>query len=281
MKSMTAYAQTSVQLNGKKYRLELQTLNKKGLDIQIDLPYAFSNLNIPVRLYLSSVLERGSVFFRLKEELSDKMLASVHELESVKKRLQELALSTGFSKDVVTFEMLLEKASSAAGIELEFTQLEMTMSDLVRSLVEMRTQEGERLKIDFSSRLGTISQVLHQVESIQEGSLTTIKEKLLERLQALKLTHIDEERLAKEVIYYVEKQDVTEELTRLKSHIVQFKKILTETVPVGRKLEFLVQECFRELNTLSAKTSQLESINLCLMLKTEFEKLKEQIMNIE
>ncbi|NDD59561.1 MAG: DUF1732 domain-containing protein [Chlamydiae bacterium] len=182
MKSMTAYASVSFSLQDKRYRLEIQSLNKKGLEIQLDLPSSFFNLNIPLRLFLSSKLERGTIFVRIKEELADRQSLNIKELKNLK---------------------------------------------------------------------------------------------------ALEIPHHDEERFLKEVIYYVEKQDVTEEITRLKSHIHQMKTLCNTDQAIGRKLEFLTQECFRELNTLCAKTAQLESINLTLVLKAEFEKIKEQIMNIE
>jgi uncharacterized protein (TIGR00255 family) len=281
MKSMTAYAQTSLNLNGKKYRLELQTLNKKGLDIQVDIPYAFSHLNVPIRLFFSNHLERGSVFFRLKEELVDKTQISLEDLAIIKQRLESMAQNLGYSQDQITFSMLLEKASSMSGVELDFESLQSSLQTLLKQLVKMRQDEGSRLKLDLQTRLHLIQNTLSKVETLQDGSLKHVKDKLIERLHALDVPSIDEDRLMKEVIYYVEKQDVTEEITRLKSHLVQFSKILEETTPVGRKLEFLVQECFRELNTLSAKTSELESINHTLLLKNEFEKIKEQIMNIE
>ena len=133
----------------------------------------------------------------------------------------------------------------------------------------------------MSTFLLLISETLKQIETLLAGSSIKVKNKLLERLKQLELSGHDEERLLKEVIYYVEKQDVTEELTRLKSHMIQMNDLINSKESMGRKLEFLTQECFRELNTLSAKTSELGVINLTLMIKTEFEKIKEQVMNIE
>jgi uncharacterized protein (TIGR00255 family) len=126
----------------------------------------------------------------------------------------------------------------------------------------------------LSTFLLLISETLKQIETLLAGSSIKVKNKLLERLKQLELSGHDEERLLKEVIYYVEKQDVTEELTRLKSHMIQMNDLINSKESMGRKLEFLTQECFRELNTLSAKTSELGVINLTLMIKTEFEKIK-------
>lgn len=281
MKSMTAFAQVSALIKGKKYRLELQSLNKKGLDIQVDLPYAFSHLNIPLRLFFSKKIERGTLFFRLKEELSEKAIISKDDLINVKSNLVELAHACGFSTDAITFSMVLDKVSSFNSQEIALEDIEPCLDTLVASLVCMREDEGMRLKKDFLSRMALIESVIAEIEQIQSGSSIHVKDKLLERLSALSLTQIDEDRLAKEVVYYVEKQDVTEEITRLKSHIKQFHKLLDETQATGRKLEFLVQECFREVNTLASKTSELDAVNATLILKNEFEKIKEQIMNIE
>jgi uncharacterized protein (TIGR00255 family) len=281
MKSMTAYSQVLFPLKSRRYRLEVQSLNKKGLDIQTDIPSIFLNLNIPIRLYIASKLERGSILLRLKEESVDKVGIHEEDIHLLKSKLVDLATKSGFSKDAITFEMLLDKATNYQTQDIEMKDLEPHLNECLDLLIKMRINEGQRLKADFTHRFHLISETLKQIETLLAGSSIKVKNKLLERLKQLELSGHDEERLLKEVIYYVEKQDVTEELTRLKSHMIQMNDLINSKESMGRKLEFLTQECFRELNTLSAKTSELGVINLTLMIKTEFEKIKEQVMNIE
>lgn len=282
MKSMTGYASISFSLQSKRYRLEIQTLNKKGLEIQTDLPGSFLNLNIPIRLFLSTKIERGSVLVRLKEEVTDKQFLNIEELKSLKKMLESTAQVLGFESQAITFPILLDKCQmiSSSG-DVSFEDVEPHLMSCLTHLLEMRRDEGQRLKNDLSDRFDLITNIVHEIELLQKEVPLKLKQTLLERITALEIQGHDEDRLLKEVIYYVEKQDVTEEITRLKSHLTQMKAILQLDQAIGRKLEFLTQECFRELNTLCAKTAQLPSINLTLVLKTEFEKIKEQIMNIE
>lgn len=281
MKSMTAYASVTFPVQSKRYRLEIQSLNKKGLEIQTDLPQSFLNLNIPIRLFLSSKIERGSILIRLKEECQQVSLVNVDELNSLKSALQNTAKALGFPEGSVTFSMLLDKAQVSSFQDLHFEDMQEALSQCLLNLIAMRKDEGLRLKKDLVSRFNLILNAVCEIEKLQEGVPSKIKQNLIDRITALEIQGHDEERLHKEVIYYVEKQDVTEEITRLKSHLVQMKTLCDSDEAVGRKLEFLTQECFRELNTLSAKTAEMQSINLTLVLKTEFEKIKEQIMNIE
>lgn len=281
MKSMTAYAQVLFSVHARRFRLEIQTLNKKGLDIITDLPQSFFSLNIPIRLKLASKIERGSVLVRLKEESSDKTQVQEKTLKLLKNQLETLAKNIGYSKKAVGFEMLLNKASSVPVADLQMEELDPILEECLSDLLKMRANEGSRLKKDLLDRIYFIQKELAVVASTQEKAPVVIKEKLLERLKNLDITNLDEERLYKEVIYYVEKQDVSEELTRLSSHLMQMIELINGNESCGRKLEFLVQECFRELNTLSAKTSELKAINIALQLKNELEKIKEQVMNIE
>ena len=281
MKSMTAYASVSFSLQDKRYRLEIQSLNKKGLEIQLDLPSSFFNLNIPLRLFLSSKLERGTIFVRIKEELADRQSLNIKELKNLKQTLQTAAEALGFTKDCISFSMLMDKSQVSPVSDVTFEDIASSVSTCVVSLIGMRSEEGQRLKKDFMSRFDLILNTVSEIENLQKDVPSVIKKNLLDKIAALEIPHHDEERFLKEVIYYVEKQDVTEEITRLKSHIHQMKTLCNTDQAIGRKLEFLTQECFRELNTLCAKTAQLESINLTLVLKAEFEKIKEQIMNIE
>lgn len=281
MKSMTAYASVTFPVQSKRYRLEIQSLNKKGLEIQTDLPQSFLNLNIPIRLFLSSKIERGSILIRLKEECQQAPLINIDELQDLKRVLQSTANALGFSEDSITFSMLLDKTQVSSFQDLSFEDVKEPLSQCLVKLVAMRKDEGLRLKIDLMTRFDLILNTVIEIEKLQLGVPAKIKQNLIERIAALEIQGHDDERLQKEVIYYVEKQDVTEEITRLKSHLVQMKTLCDSEEAVGRKLEFLTQECFRELNTLSAKTAEMQSINLTLVLKTEFEKIKEQIMNIE
>jgi uncharacterized protein (TIGR00255 family) len=278
---MTAYAQLPLTINSRRFRLEIQSLNKKGLDIQLDLPSTFLSLAVAIRLYSASCIERGSIVVRLKEESQGVFGLNQDDLKTLKTQLVELATSVGYKQEAICFEYLMEKAGSIGASAICMEDLEPYLKKGFDLLIDMRLQEGARLQKDFKIRLQLIESLLAKVDLLQKNAPLMIKDKLLERLKGLDFAGHDEERLAKEVIFYVEKQDVSEELTRLGSHLIQMNQLIESRDACGRRLEFLTQECFRELNTLSAKTSSLEVINLTLALKTEFEKIKEQVMNIE
>lgn len=282
MKSMTAYASTLIQLGSKRYRLEIQTLNKKGLDIMLDTPSSFYALSIPIRLCLAKHIERGSVWLRLKEDYEEQSGLDLSSLKNLKMQLETTAMHLGFDAGVVTFDLVLEKLPLLNyQQEADFDQMEPYVLKTLDALNRMRKAEGERLKKDLLTRLDWILQQVHTIEDLEKKTPQMLKQKLLERLKLMGLDNSEDERFFKEVVYLVDRSDVSEEIVRLKSHISQFKIDLDKTETIGRRLEFLVQECFREINTLSSKSSELTSVNLALSIKNELEKIKEQVMNIE
>jgi uncharacterized protein (TIGR00255 family) len=165
--------------------------------------------------------------------------------------------------------------------EADFDLMEPYILKTLDALNVMRKDEGERLKKDLLMRLDLILQNVHKIEELERKTPEIFKLKLIERLKQLGLENTEDERFFKEVVYLVDRSDVSEEVVRLKSHISQFKIDLEKKESIGRRLEFLVQECFREINTLSSKSAELVSVNLALSIKNELEKIKEQVMNIE
>jgi len=282
MKSMTAYASLQISLGLKRYRLEIQTLNKKGLDITLDIPTSFYSLSIPIRLCLSKSIDRGSVWFRLKEDVQKDSLFDADNLKKLKTQLELVAKNLGYDNTSISFPFLLEKLHLLNHEQdAAFETIEPFIQKTLISLSEMREQEGKRLKTDILARLEEILTVVSEIEELEIKSPEITKQKLKERLKTLGLENAEDERFFKEVVYFVDRQDVSEEIVRLKSHIAQFRIDLEKNEPIGRRLEFLVQECFREANTLSSKSSELSSVNLALSIKNELEKIKEQVMNIE
>ncbi len=291
MKSMTGFGRAKLEKNNRIYQVEMKSVNHKYSDITIKLPRTLSYLEENVKKEVSSNIARGKIdIFVSFENYSEEGKEIVINQELVKEYMKQftlLAKQNNLSLNIPVTEItklpdvltLKETEESEDVIKQELLEC---LQEAIIHFNNMREQEGNKIKEDLLKRIQKIEE---KVEKISEYSTRLVEEyvvKLEQRIkELLKTDVVDEARIAMEVVLYADKCSVEEEVTRLRSHILQFKNMLEETKPVGKKIDFLLQEMNRETNTIGSKSGSLDITNLVINIKTELEDIREQIQNIE
>lgn len=289
IKSMTGFASGVVDHAGLNIALEIKSLNHRFLDIVTRLPRGFNSLDIQIRNYIKTFISRGRIeisicientndsFQLLKVDYNMarqyyQSLCSLKENLNIEEKvgLQDI-LRSG---DIIKFKEILS-------VEDIWPAVKSGVDTALDKLLDMRSQEGILLHQDINKRLISISGYLQAISQRIPLSLKEYHSNLRERVKELFQIEIPDERLEQEMIIYAEKSDVTEEIVRIGSHISQMKDLLNAEGPVGRKMDFLVQELYRETNTLGSKTTDIAITDNVVTIKSELEKIKEQIQNIE
>lgn len=291
MKSMTGFGRAKLEKNDRIYNIEIKSVNHKYNDITIKLPRTLSYLEDKIKKTISNNISRGKVdVFITFENYSNEGKDIIVNKELVKNYMDkfiELANENSLSINIPVTEItklpdVLTLKDSNDDEDIIENELLECLNEAINNFVNMREAEGNKIKEDLERR---ISQIEPQIEKISEYSTGLIEEyvvKLNERIkEILKTDIVDETRLAQEVVIYADKSSVEEEITRLRSHIEQFRKMLKEEKPIGKKMDFLIQEMNREINTTGSKSGSLDITNLVIEIKTELEDIREQIQNIE
>jgi uncharacterized protein (TIGR00255 family) len=291
IKSMTGFGRGETQVGNRVWTAELRCVNNRFLDLKIKLPKGYCALEDRIRKLVATYLQRGRVDLavNLSGDFSDLMKVSVNiELARTYKNAlihlaQELSVRGAVDLPLLAaFPDILVREQEDEDLESIWAVLSQTIEEALGQCDSMRQREGDALLVDFSQRLHSFSETLEQVAEAVPGLLEQRKALLQERLEKLLGgVQIDPMRLVQEVVILADKTDVTEEIVRLRSHMQQFRSIVTENGAVGRKLDFLIQEFLREVNTLASKISDAHIAHLTVELKSELEKMREQIQNIE
>jgi uncharacterized protein (TIGR00255 family) len=291
IKSMTGFGRGEAQAKSRIWTTELRCVNNRFLDLKIKLPKAYAPLEERIRAIICSTLQRGRVDFAVNVvgDFSDLTTVKVNmEIAGAyKEALVEMAKNLELEEEITpallaSFPDVLIREEEGEDLEAVWNVLRSAVEDALSNCEAMRRQEGEAILADLASRLDTFSSIVEDVAVAVPDLLKQRKAMLQERLEKLLgNVQIDPLRLAQEVVILTDKTDVTEEIVRLRSHIQQFRIFLTEEGTVGRKLDFLVQELLREVNTLGSKISDARIAHLTVELKSELEKMREQIQNIE
>lgn len=287
MKSMTGFAKTQFEIENKTYSIEIKTLNSKQLDIITKLPFLFHEKETEIRSLLSSLL-RGKVEFSIIED-SDKSnnissinfdIARTHYDDILKLKEMLNADSNGDLLSVVLAQSdVWEYADVKELTDTAWQQLLLKIKDAIVVLDSFRLQEGEILKKDFIYRIDLIESKLEKIPPYEDERIATVKERMRKYLLDLDIP-VDENRFEQEIIYYLEKFDITEEKVRLRKHINYFREVMDEQEGIGKKLGFVVQEIGREINTLGSKANHADIQRIVVEMKDELEKIKEQLGNI-
>lgn len=291
MKSMTGFGRAKLEKAEREYLIEIRSVNHKYADITVKAPRNLMYLEDKIRKAVLNRVARGKieVFVNYnnygvngKNVLVNKELAKtyIHQLE-------ELAEETGMPSGVRITEIF--KMPDVLNLQMEEDSLEIIWSELsecletaIDNFIDMRSIEGSKIKEDIRIRLATIEKNIDEIYKHSTGLVKEYIVKLEERIKELLQTNeIDQTRLAQETVIYSDKCSIEEELTRLKSHVNQFQKLLETEGPCGKKIDFLVQEMNRETNTIGSKSGKLEITNLVIDIKTVLEDIREQIQNIE
>ena len=291
IKSMTGFGRCEVLKDSRKFTVELKSVNHRYLDVNIRMPKKLNFFETSIRTLLKSYADRGKVdIFITYEDLSQSQV-SVKYNEALAaeylKYLNQMAEEFSLDNDVRVStlsrypEVFTMEECSEDEDEL-WNGLKEALEGAFSQFVEMRTKEGERLKEDILLKLDLLSEQIRFIEERSPQIIAEYRTKLEEKMrELLEDTQIDDNRIAAEVILFADKICTDEEVVRLKSHIQHMKETLEESNGIGRKLDFIAQEMNREANTILSKANDLDISNRAISLKTEIEKIREQIQNIE
>ena len=289
IRSMTGFGRGKYENEGREYLVEIKSINHKYCDIGIKLPRSLNGIEYKIRQEISKKISRGKidVYIDFKNNSSQNSYANLNKnlAKSYINDLMDLGKETGvdYNFNIIDIakmpEVLIKEDNNDE--DLIFNEVNVALNESLNKFIEMREFEGNKLKEDIEKRLDILDSKIAEITKESTGLVEEYIVKLNERIKEILRTDIDENRLAQEVVIYSDKISIEEELTRLKSHVSQFRKLLKEASPIGKKLDFLTQEINRETNTIGSKTSSLDVTNLVVDLKTEIENIREQIQNIE
>ena len=291
MKSMTGYGMALVKSENYMTKVEVKSVNSRYLELNLRVPKDFMSIEDKIRQEVKSKLKRGKVDLYLSydvqnpdlQELSiNKDLAKAYyrDMEDLRNTLEIEEKIT--LKDIVLLEGVLKKSRTNETDKELLNQVLQTVRVAVENLDEMRIAEGENLKEDLKTKVVNIEEIVEEIKLLAPKVIEENEKKLTENIyERLKEEDLDLPRLTTELAIMADKLSIDEEITRLTSHISQFNDIIKDTDSVGRKIDFLLQEFNREANTIGSKTTSSEILKLVVNLKSEIEKLREQIQNIE
>lgn len=290
MKSMTGFGRASLESNGKNYIIEIKTVNNKYSDITVKSPKRLSFMEDKIRKQIANRITRGKVevsvsFFDFSNKSKNVVLNKEIAKEYIK-QLREIADENNLSENISVVEIaklpdILNSIDSDNDEEIASEALQC-LNMALDSLIEMRKTEGENIKQDLLVRIERVQNLVDKIAENSKGIVEEYVSKLEKRVkEILKTDAVDENRIAQEAVIYADKTSIEEELTRLNSHIVQFKELVNSDGPVGKKLDFMIQEMNRETNTIGSKAGSGEITKAVIDLKVELEDIREQIQNIE
>jgi uncharacterized protein (TIGR00255 family) len=290
MKSMTGFGRASLESNGKNYIIEIKTVNNKYSDITVKSPKRLSFMENKIRKQIANRITRGKVevsvsFFDFSNKSKNVVLNKEIAKEYIK-QLREIADENNLSENISVVEIaklpdILNSIDSDNDEEIAGEALQC-LNMALDSLIEMRKAEGENIKQDLLERIERVQNLVDKIAENSKGIVEEYVSKLEKRVkEILKTDVVDENRIAQEAVIYADKTSIEEELTRLNSHIVQFKELVNSDGPVGKKLDFMIQEMNRETNTIGSKAGSGEITKAVIDLKVELEDIREQIQNIE
>ncbi len=289
IKSMTGYASESFIINSTKFIVEIKSVNSKILDLSIRFPHFLKSYENDLRQEISSKLFRGKIELNVSSEIgknSDEISvnkAIVNNYIQQLKKINNLDTSDFSSeKEYLKIAMRLPNAYSSKSIELNTTEVQIIIdkiSIVTTNLNDYRAKEGSEMEKDFRNKISLIKKLLGDIENIEKERISKKRDKLIEEFKKIGL-EIDNNRLEQEMIYYLEKFDINEEIIRLKSNILIFEETLESNDPVGKKLGFICQEIGREINTIGSKANDANLQKNVIEMKDNLEKIKENILNI-
>ena len=291
MNSMTGFGAATAPLGGSSIRVEISGVNRKQTEIAVALPRAWAALETTVRDTVATAVSRGrvNVTFTLQSTpgAAGALALNRDKLAALTATLSEAEASLGRSIDtsldaLLRLGIIAEETETDLPLETVETAAIPALREALEAFVTLRAQEGANMKRDLLARIGTLREFRNQLMARAAGVATRHREVLLKRLAESGLPlPADDERIIKEIALFADRCDVSEEMTRLESHLNQFEAICDKSEPVGRTLDFLCQEIFRELNTTGSKANDAELAQLVVTAKTELEKIREQVQNIE
>jgi uncharacterized protein (TIGR00255 family) len=288
---MTGYGRGQSTFDGSKFSVELNSVNRKQSDVTVSLPREFNELEPRVRDLINSRISRGRlnvvVTFQNGASLAPRLAIDSALAGAYYKAMVELRKELGAGGEITIETIMrapgvLRVPEDAIVVDNAWPHLEESLSSALEDLIRMREREGKHLAKDLIKRLKVVRESLKKIRQLHPAVCKKYRQTLHERIARAGLDlPVDDDRLVREVILFADKSDISEELIRLDSHLAQFAHTLRKVEPVGRTLDFITQEIYREFNTLGAKANDAEISQLVVTCKAEMEKIREQIQNIE
>ena len=281
---MTGFGKSLLQLADKKIIIEIKSLNSKAIDLNTRIAQAYKEKELTLRKLISDTLERGKIDFTLTVENTSTSSTSTLNAPVVRGYIEQMRAISPNGPDVEFLKMAVRMPDALTTPveevdEREFAQIEEQLVLALKQLQAFRSSEGAILQKDFELRIRNIQQLLTQVEALDTERLASIRSRMERAVEEIR-DRVDENRFEQELIFYLEKLDITEEKVRLANHLNYFLTTLEEPQSNGRKLGFIAQEVGREINTLGSKANHAQMQQIVVLMKNELEKIKEQVLNI-
>lgn len=284
IQSMTGFGKASLQLPTKKITVEIKSLNSKGLDLNTRMPSVFREMELGLRNQLSQKLERGKIDFSLYVEITGEETSSKINVPIVKGYINQMKAVIPNADETELMKMAVRmpdalKTERDEIDENDWKQIQTVIDQSLENMMQFRRDEGVALEKEFLHRIANIMTLMNNAVAYDAERIETVKTRLKTALDELQ-ANVDQNRFEQELIFYLEKYDITEEKVRLENHLNYFIETLAGTEANGRKLGFITQEMGREINTMGSKSNHSEMQKLVVMMKDELEKIKEQVLNV-
>ena len=287
IQSMTGYGKAELNLKNANFTIEVRSLNSKQIDANVKMSSIYRDKEIGLRKLLSEKLQRGKIELSIWRESSESNAKYILNTELIKEYFSqiegvanELNLN---SKDIMSSLLkmpeVLVKGEEKAN-DNEWEEIAKGVDIAIANILQFRLDEGKKLEEDITSRINILAGLLIEILPFAKGRIEKVKKSLADKLAEIDTKNIDKNRFEQELIYYLEKQDITEEQVRLDAHLNYFIETMEADSPNGKKLGFIGQEIGREINTIGSKSSDAEMQKIVVQMKDELEKIKEQLLNI-
>ena len=289
IQSMTGYGKATIAYNEKKINVEVKSLNSKNLDLSTRIAPLYREKEIEIRQYIAKQLERGKVDFAIwieKDVVTDATPINQSLVENYYQQIKKISAATGIPEPTDWYATLLRLPDVTTKTDVEeltdeeWAAAQQAIAQAISHLIEFRKQEGAALQKKFTEKVDNIQALLASIEPYEKSRVEKIKANIVSGLQQIPNVEYDKNRLEQELIYYIEKLDISEEKQRLTNHLKYFRETMNEDGHgVGKKLGFIAQEMGREINTTGSKSNQAEMQNIVVKMKDELEQIKEQVLN--
>ena len=281
---MTGFGKASLQLPSKKITVEVKSLNSKGLDVSVRMPSSYREMELGLRNQIALKLERGKIDFSVFIESTAEQTSTKVNVPIVKAYISQLREVYADADETELMKMAVRmpdamKTEREEIDENDWIQIQTVIEESLQNILNFRKDEGDSLEKEFQLRIGNIRQYMNEALALDSERVQAIKDRLQTAIAELKV-NVDENRFEQELIYYLEKLDITEEKVRLTNHLDYFLETINGTEANGRKLGFITQEMGREINTMGSKANHAQMQKLVVMMKDELEKIKEQVLNV-
>ena len=288
IQSMTGYGKSVVTFNEKKISVEIKSLNSKNLDLSTRIAPLYREKEIEIRQMVAKSLIRGKVDFSIwveKDNEADTTAINEVLVENYYRQIKQLSARTGIPEPEDWYAILLRmpdvttKTEQETLDEAEWNVVTEAINEALKKIVAFRQQEGEALQKKLMEKVQNIGALMSSIEPYEKARVEKIRTRIIDSLKEIPDANYDQNRLEQELIYYIEKLDISEEKQRLFNHLKYFEETLNEAPGQGKKLGFIAQEMGREINTTGSKSNQAEMQNIVVRMKDELEQIKEQVLN--